>query len=662
MTINISARNYQILIAKPGESSGSWLDVTAACLGDDQFWSASDEPIGEDGIQRTSGELVLGIPIGQESTYNPWSNESRWAVGNQVIVKVANESGTLTTHPRSGLYIAAPVLPPYPGNWQLKIELCDRLTLSENYPAGVGTGTGAALPRTTAVNTQLTAAGLSLTGTIPGSNPTRIPDRTDSPVKRAGEMASAANGYLWVDNTGAVAYQGNLLFPAYRLFLHTVGADDAGEFTPIQSNERPVSDVEVTSEGEEEEDPFNPFNDDGSTGGPGNEDPDDSGSTSTNFYATKETVEQGSGSEVILTVQRIENWAWSGNTFTREVIEYARRGLVIPADVYQAVIDNTPSSVSFTPPSAFLMIQSLYCKETCVYEAGDEGRLIYKTIEQREPRGKVLAEYYKNNPVNLASQSLPDFLSLPATPTLEERTDYEYKRQSDDSDNRGNSGDDTKGQVRRITRTQQRLLGEIAGNATDISDFVASLEFQCVAEETEQYWLRRSGYEWEQHTIERKAQNQQAGSVISQLAVATTSHEVVVSSSGNAQPPSADRRRPDPDKGRLRKTIRKTATLDDQQRNRYRISNDYVRTKSEANDIAHTQAAIKRARQRGFRITTAFHDEWFDYGPQTRIDVLWNGITYVGVTDLVTFTLAGNQAIVVAECYVTGTANDAYPY
>lgn len=654
MVVNISGRAYRIWIALPDEAEGDWLEVTDACSGQDAYFTSSDEPIGEDGHQRTSGQLVLGIPRGQEDLYNPWKTEARWAVGNRVLVQVRAEAGELRWLPHSGLYISAPVLPPYPGSWKLSIELADRKTLAENYPAGVGAGLGAALPRSSAVSQQLQAAGLSLTGTVPGTNPNKLPDREDSPVDRAGEMAAAAGGVLAQNRAGEIVFKGINLYPSSPLFTYVVRADDAGGFQPLQASERPTSEVEVVAEGDEEEDPFNPSSEEGYNGGGENgKDPDQNGSDRTASYAPQSTVVEGGGSGVIMTNQRFESWGWSGNRFTRSVRELGCRGLIIPEDVYDAIRDNTPAEISFTRPSPFLILPSLRTEEVSVYEAGREGRLQYKIVTEYKPRGQVLAEYYKANPPNLATQSMPDLLGL--VQASQTRIDYDYTRQSNDSDNRGKQGDDTGGQVRRINETKLEPIGTIAAGATDLVDYSAVLTNLSTSEDTEEYWVRRTSKEWEHHTIPRRAGSDKSGSVVALLAVGQSDHQVQVSSSGNAQPPSADRRRADPNKSRERATIRKTATLKAQVKGYHRIRNDYVRTKTEANELAQQQALLRAARQRGLRIVDRLRDEWFDYDTQARIDVDWDGTKYLGVTDLVSFTLAANRVVVVAELYCSAT-------
>ncbi|MBD3885495.1 hypothetical protein IFO70_27630 [Phormidium tenue FACHB-886] len=74
MTVNASARRYRIWVCRPSETDVSGcLELTDFCIGDSSgFLSVTDEPIGEDGLLRTTGDLVFTPP--EEIVRTEYSN------------------------------------------------------------------------------------------------------------------------------------------------------------------------------------------------------------------------------------------------------------------------------------------------------------------------------------------------------------------------------------------------------------------------------------------------------------------------------------------------------------------------------------------------------------------------------------------------------------
>lgn len=690
MTLNISARHYRVWVCKPHETPESGgLEVTEACSGDTSgFFTATDEALGDDGRIRTTGSLVLAVLPGNEALYDPWNNSDRWQAGNHIIVQVADQAGTLRPHPRSNLYIISPPLPPYPGNNTLKLELGDALTLAENRDAS-STTTVSDVPRANAANGLLASIGVPGNVTIGGTNPPKSDSSSKSPVQQIGEMALANCKFVYGTAAGSIDSRPVKLHPDRRLFKHRVGVDDAADFEPIQNVDRPNSDVQVQSSGEQP-----PLNPDGTPKTSADDNPQedygaagdgeglDAGSIVSLQYSDASAVAENVTGSVLSGI-RIEKWAWQGNVFTRSIEEQSLRGLVVAEAVYNAIKDAAPKGTTIVTPDPFSMVPSLVTTENHVYEAASEGRLLYTETTSSAPLGSVFGDFYQRYPPNLKNTVPPNFLGM--LTAGKERTDYEYKRSADDTDKQSKSKSDTGGQVRRILTTKQEPIGKVAGSANDWAFERNSLGGKVVeaprielgtlitSSEQEQTWKRRSTTDWEQRDIQRAAGQARSGPITSYIALATTQDQTTVSGSGNAQPPSANRRRADPGARKLKKIVKAKVKLrassgSSLYPSSHTVQNDYLNSKSEAIALATMLANLRAARQRGFRITSALRDEWFSYAPMARVDLDWNGLTYVGFINTCNWTLAANQAIVLAECCTVGRVPgeagtpDTYPF
>lgn len=640
MTVNASARNYRIWICKPGEDESTGLEVTAACVGDGEYFSVTDEPI-DDGLLRTSGRLVLGVPYGQEEIYDPWENEEQWAIGNQILVQVADESGELRWHPRSGLYVLSHPEPAYPGSEQLTLEIGDRLSLlSYRQPhseaSGIEFGTGKS--RTAIAAALLAKVGLELEGSIPGSLNYPLPKIEGSWIGQAGAMAIAGASILWQDREGIIQAKAIQLPPRSRLFKHVVGRDDAGNFQPIQGSERPCSVVRVVGKGVELIEP------------------DLLTDKRTQEYAAREAVKEGGGDNNVLVATRHEFSYWLGNLFIRTITERRARGMAVQADIYEAFA-RAQGLTNYTAPDPFQLISSYSLKEIQVFESSREGRLAYIRTIAHMAEGAVFADFWKRNPPPKGSLITAAILDR-SVRSEDGLVVYSYDN-SEDSANFRREGGDSAGQVRRIKLRRREPLGAIAGAANNWKANAfdgGNTRFRrdlVTSEINLQTWSKSGEDEWQHFERIQQSGRVRSGTIAAFRSLATIKNERTISRGGNAQPPTAERRIPKFERREV--DYRGKAEFISPAGSRFSpreqpLIFDYLTSKAEANKLAEIFGTIRHGRHRGFRIISALRDEWFDYEPHCRIDVAWNGYVYVGVTDLVTWTLAGNEAIVLAEC------------
>ena len=633
--INASARRYRIWICKPTESIETGLEVTEYCSSEGYF-SVTDSPISEDGLLRTTGELVLTPPEG-DPTFDTWENESRWAIGNRVIVQVADQSGTLRTHPRSGLYVLSDPKPPFPGKPEIRLELGDRVTLlSYRQPHSDQSAIefGVDKSRTEIIRALLHQAELMLSGQIPGLLNYPIPKNENGFVQQAGRVAIAGASGLWQDNEGNIRAKRINLKPSKRLFKHTVGADDAGEYEPIQGSERPCSLMKVTGSGYELTPVFQ------------------GDRTVTQLYAPASSVDGGTNNNSVQVGSQTRSTHWVGNQFIQRTEEIKARGLLIPDDVYKAIDPNA------NPGSPFRQINALIDEEIQQYEGGEQGRLTSKTQKKYAPFGQIFADLYKRNPalgsIGLLSQ---------ITQSEEVVTTHGYRSQS---------GQDTQGQTREIITSTYRPAGAIAGAASDWdkpgAGALASL--LTLAERRTERWTKQGGG-WKYTLSVEQAGQVRSGTIQAFLALQIVEGESVTSRSGNTQPPAAERRQPLFER---QETIYKgqakfkSQAGDSFTLREHTIAVDYLTSKTEADRLANIFGTIRHGRHRGFRLVSALRDELFDWEPLCRVDLEWNGYIYQGLSDLVNWTLAGNEAIVTIECLRIGRyaidrhAADPYPH
>jgi len=205
LLLNIASRDFQILVGG--------LDVTRLCSAEGGgYWIVKDDKLSANGIMGTNGQLVLVWDLTFEESLDPRKNPTRWAIGTEITVRVANSTGALVLHSRSGLRISALPKVPTRSDPFLRLTLSDRLSLvSFRSPPDEKSGVvlGTARARSAIINSLIVATqepGLILVDAIVDySIKYPLPRFTDgSYVAQAGKVAYSALRILWVNNTGAV--------------------------------------------------------------------------------------------------------------------------------------------------------------------------------------------------------------------------------------------------------------------------------------------------------------------------------------------------------------------------------------------------------------------------------------------------------------------------
>ena len=160
MTVNLSIRNYQVVVAGLNCTDG----ITS--------FRGSDSKLDQSGLVTFKGELVIGKPLGFESLDD--RRNDRWSRGNTVTIKIADSSGVPRLSPRGGtLKILSSSYAP--ATRKLTLQLGDQLELLRfREPNGDASKIclGTSVSRTGVVNTLLAAAGCPArcgSGSTPGA-------------------------------------------------------------------------------------------------------------------------------------------------------------------------------------------------------------------------------------------------------------------------------------------------------------------------------------------------------------------------------------------------------------------------------------------------------------------------------------------------------------
>jgi hypothetical protein len=664
MSINASARKYRVWVCRPGQDKTNGFEVTEYCSGESSgFFVATSQPLDESGLIKIQGTLNLQVPP-YNNGFDPWENPNQWAIGNHVYIEVADERGTLRPLPLNHLYILSEPPPPYPGHWVLSLELGDRMTLEDGrYPAK-SSSNGDEKSRTATLSELLGQLNDGFDGATPTGKALSgyQPDTSKSIVSQAGELALGAYTALRHTTAGHITTTRINLLPDQRLFKHVVGVDDAGDYQPLQSAQRPPSEVEVISEKSDVPSDSDDSESDAVSGGVGQSKLGGSRTTKTNM--SRSTISEGTGNGETLAIIRKETWAWSGAQHKETVEETRCRGLTIPQDLYDAL---AKAGVNLINNGPFALITALISTQNKFYESSSEGRLLRIEKTCQAPLGQVLAEFYKKYPPQ--SGTAPNFDQLIDSEL--EVTEYFYQAEEQQGKKK-----DSKGQVRKIRVTKSKPRGQIAGSANDwrtsgISSITQDPRPMAVYEVSEQSWHKRSKKEWDHHERILQAGQIKSGSIAAFLRLATVKDETTASLAGDIQPPAAERRpstRRKPSSNNAPKGSAKFSGSSGSGDRKKTVQIDHLEDEANARQLAKLWGDIYKARHRGFRITTALRDEWFTWKPLSRLDLEYNGYVYWGITDLVTFTLAGNQAIVLADCMRVGRVDaaqhgpDSYPY
>lgn len=673
MSVNAGGRKCRVWVCQPHQDESNGFEVTDYCTGDSGgFLTTTSEPMDDQGVIRASGSLVLAVPPNAPE-FDPWEYPSYWAIGNHVLIKVADESGTLRSPKINHLYIISEPMPPYPGNMSLQLELGAIFVLKDGIkPESLldenSGSTG--LSRGVLAAELASQADMGFSAQFPEQNELYGYDAdTQKPLIAAiGELALGAFSAIYQNDAGTATSTRINLKPDRRLFLHEVGKHDAADYEPLQSPLRPPSEVEVlTNETAADPEGEDPFSDDFGDGSDRPEDEDKqkySGSFKTEELLSMGAIFEGGGETKIKAIIRTESWAWQGAKYQQTIEEQRSRNLVVPEDLFLHLI---AQGRDLSYPGPYGRIDALASVETKVYESSDEGRLLTHTCEVAKCLGEVLAEWYKKN--LLSNASLPSFFDRFTAEKVV--TTFEYKRFDFGDD----SGKDSQGQVRKIHTVKWLPKGLVAAAANDwirsgiSGPYIAGDPSELTpAEVTIETWRKRSKDEWEHKLQVFQAGQAQFGTIQAFLRLILVEGPTETSRNGNIRPPAAERRPADPGNNRRQplQTARsaKAEVANTPERTR-QVELNHTEGKEHAQALAEMLAKIDHYRHRGFRITTALRDEWFYWKPLSRIDLKLNGYIYWGLTDSVTFTYAANQAIVVADCMKIGrypTSTDAYPY
>jgi hypothetical protein len=188
MSINLSIRNYQIVIAG--------LDCTRALVS----FQGSDSKLDEGGLVTFTGTIVLGRPDGFESLDD--RRNTRWSRGNPILVKIADKSATLRNSPRcSHLHILSASFDLKTRKLTLQVgDIFALLNFKEGKGDKSGICLGTSVSKSEVVSRLLVAAGApSLSGFIPGVLQSPTPRLLEgSYIGQAGAIAASSGCFLYV--------------------------------------------------------------------------------------------------------------------------------------------------------------------------------------------------------------------------------------------------------------------------------------------------------------------------------------------------------------------------------------------------------------------------------------------------------------------------------
>lgn len=648
MTLNASGRAYRVWVCLPTENETTGLEVTQYCSGDSGgFLTLTVERLGDDGLIRTSGELNLCVPKGVD-TLNPRYNPTRWSVGNYVIIHIADEAGTLRECPINRLRISKEVVPPYPGHWELNIQLACILTTKDSIkPIETPPGT-AAVSRSNVYSGLGSQLGIEALGDLPGATFAGYepdPDRTI--VDQIGEIAIGGGGGVWMSAQGILRTIRIDFEPEYRLFLHEVGIHDVDDYEPIVGSIRPASDLTVVSEK-----PTNVIDADEKDKNKR------SGCEKTIIPMSKSAIVDGETStDEITAIIRKNCWQWTGNRYEETETEQRVRGLIVDEGFYTDFLPRIyPGFVS--GGNAYGMMACYEKVEEKIFESSKEGRLLQTTATMDGAPGLVLLDYYKKTLTS--STTLPNLFD----PIPLERTETTYDYQAYDYGK--DTPKDSKGQVRRIKTVIYKPRAEIAGAATDWQPGVNVGHSDLAPYEVRtQSWHRRDRETWVYKIRTLRAGQIRSGTIKQFLALRTVKGEsdnaVIISRNGSVQPPAAERR-VEREGGNainpMGQTLKGKASADADTREK-ELNYNYLDSDEHATRVAQMLIRLDNCRRYGDRITTIFLDEYFYYRPYVRIDIQYDeDHIFTTLIDQLTISMASNQVAVICECMATAEVTE----
>jgi len=358
----------------------------------------------------------------------------------------------------------------------------------------------------------------------------------------------------------------------------------------------------------------------------------DSGSSEGESYTIAEAVKEGAGNNTVLAGKTKEVWAWTTSTFSRTVTASAARGLILSDGFYEELGLNPPAT-------SFSLRPSENTREVKYYESSPSGKLKRELTTSQLPKGQQLQEYYRNNP----PQSAIGLLSL--VTGYRKEVSYDYNGE----------------QLRSVTTRIYQLKGAIAGGADNWEESGQSPTVMVPFEISTTTWIKHNPDEWERHEEVSRAGRVSSGSVASISALGTVLNQRTRARDGSTQPPAPDRR-PPPFyvEEKIDTSEVQSGDAGGELESTYEF--EYVNTATdgsnnneELEELAGIFLLLRKARHQGFRIISHLRNELFQYSPLKRVDVEWGSTTQVGLTDIATWTLAADQAVVILDCMRVGS-------
>lgn len=371
MAVNISARNYQLIIGG--------LNCTPALKSVDGGYGHYDST----GLILISASLVLGRALDFNENLDDRSNP-RWARGNIINLYIANSSGQLVAAPIIGyLYI---LKAEFDGISQLKIEAgCILNLLNFRTPAGDGAcfDLGESVDLNTIAVKLLNKAGAGgrWAGSLSGA-PLLVPLpklSNESYIQLFGKLCWVNGFVAYQDNNGFIKAKKVDRFP-YAIKSLQVGVDDV-RYERLSGAESPVELIKV------------------------------SGVLSSNKKTPDFTRQVNENYEIVTIVglNSVTNESrLIGKTITEEKLDFNFRNKIRTEDVYGSITTIFSGFIN-APTSQVKLVFSEKRIEKDTYERSappqadncqnpDEGRLIEKSIKSYKPLKDALADYFDARP------------------------------------------------------------------------------------------------------------------------------------------------------------------------------------------------------------------------------------------------------------------------
>lgn len=646
--INLSIRNYRITI--------SGLNCTPALVS----FRGSDSKLDQAGLVIFTGEIVLGRPDGFESLDD--RRNGRWNRGQAIDVQIADKSGSLRPSPRGGkLFILD-------SGFDLKtrkltLQVGDVFALM-NFKEGKGDKSGICLgtsnSRTEIINRLLAAAGCpNLIDSVPGFLSHPSPRLLEGNyLQQAGAIAAASGYFLWVDSYGLVRASG-INTRANSPILSLNAASQSADYVRLEG-EQPAEEVLVRGKvtivrktGDETE-------------------------TKTEEYGPGLLAGSPSASEIIVKRTRIlDKFDRSSKLRTVQTWVQQPEGIVIPVDFVRDV-------PAFGRTS---LIDSEYRIETFQYEKnapitgkateskcsqGNQGRLLEHITKVYQVFDSVFKEVLATYPKGDLQRLFP----MGTLVQIEEiQVTYRYELTpaqvttpaigggsvEDDDDPQDIPELEKLGNGPQITTRTYKAIGTVIPDDFGFKALPAnvtqyrSMRSMHESERQVQTWRERTFGEWRSETqvskvipilypdlVEKLREKLIKQSLLYDSAdlmqLVDATNTIVVSNSGQAQPPAPDTYSPPfttqeitiSGKGKFPTD----ATLPFRPR-RKELSFEYLsavvqsggtlggiaNAKSEASRLASIWGNIFWGRYKGAAITTDLGDGWFAYQPLSRGDV-----------------------------------------